>query len=161
MTVRFELNGKPVVTECPPERRLSEILRREFGMKRTKASCYGGECGSCSVLLDGELVPSCIIPAFTVRNRSVMTIEGFMKTKDYADISKGFKDAGYSPCEYCVSGKVLAAHSLIEAKPDPEEPDIREMLGGNSCTCSDYSSLVNGVMNAAMNRKRRIRAKKA
>lgn len=160
MNIRFELNGKPVLVDCPPEQRLSEILRKEFELKKTKVSCYGGYCGMCSVLLDGELVLSCLIPAFAVRRKSVMTIEGFIKTKDYTDIAKAFKEAGYSPCEYCASSKVLAIHTLIDIKPEPEDVDIREILGRDSCHCSDYTTLAAAIMEAAANRKRRIRAQK-
>ena len=100
MNIAFTLNGKSVVVNVEPEKRLVDILRENFSITSAKAGCYSGECGACSVLFDGALACSCMVPAFAVRGGEVLTIEGFEGSEEHAEIIKAFGDAGYRPCSY-------------------------------------------------------------
>ena len=152
MTVRFELNGKQVVAERPPEKRL-DILRDDFGRKSNFLRRPLRELFCSS---DNER--SVMYRPFLSETDS-FNLEGFVKTEDFKDIENGFRDSGYTPCEFCKSSKYLSVHALIEAKPDPDEKDIEGILGNTSCTCGDISGLFHGIANAAIIRKRRMRAK--
>ena len=154
MKIGFNLNGKKVSVDTTPEKRLIEILREDFGLIDTKDGCHEGKCGTCLVLYNGKITSSCLLPAFYIRNSYIITIEGFSKTQEYSDIVKGFNVAGYKPCNYCISGKILAVYSLLEEHPTPDDITILESLSGNKCICSDYTSLINGVKSAAKIRKR-------
>ncbi len=160
MNVAFVLNGKSVAVNVEPERRLVDILRENFGLTRAKAGCYSGECGACSVLFDGELACSCLLPAFTVRGSDVVTIEGFEGSAEHAEIVKAFAEAGYRPCSYCVSARVLAVEALLRTNPQPDERDILVGLSGISCQCAGYTSLVKAVALAAESRKSKRRGRR-
>ncbi len=154
MIIEFQLNGKEVSIDTAPEKRLADILREIFGLLQTKTGCYSGECGACTVLFNGDIVQSCMLPAFYIKNSSIITIEGFSQTAEYADIKSGFERAGCFPCGYCHAGKILAVHALLDEHPTPDDITILAGLSGNKCICTDYSSLINGVKNAAQNRKK-------
>jgi len=153
--VSFTLNGRNVSVNVDPLRRVVDLLRDELHLTRTKASCYAGGCGSCGVLLEGNLVPSCLIPAFALRGANVTTFEGFARSREYGEIARAFSEAGYSPCGHCSQGRVLAVHALLERTPDPSEGDILRAFSGFTCQCADYTSLVAAVELAASARKRR------
>ncbi len=155
MIIRFTLNEKEVTVEANPEERLIEILRNHFGFIGTKVGCYRGQCGTCSILLNGELTLSCMIPAFAVRGKEVVTIESFSQTKEFKDIMNGFRKAGLEVCGFCAPGKVFATHALIERVPAPTDEEIIDGLSGNACRCTGYTALIQGVKEAALFRKRR------
>ncbi|MEW5817214.1 MAG: 2Fe-2S iron-sulfur cluster-binding protein [Spirochaetota bacterium] len=160
MNISFELNGKKITVDSEPEKRLVHVLREDFGLLKTRAGCHAGECGACTVLYNDMPVPACMLPMFTVRGLSIVTIEGFSKTPEYKDIVKGFEEASYEPCSYCSSGKILIVHALLEQEGEPDDALISSALSGISCTCSDYRTLIAGVKMAAINRKRKKRDRK-
>lgn len=165
MIIGFSLNGKKVTIDTDPQRRLLDIIRSDFGLTGTKAGCYNGECGSCSILLDGEVVPSCMIPVFTIEGREIMTIEGFSQTRDFTDIERGFLEAGTITCGFCAPGKVFAVHALIEGRvgerdEDPSAEELRLALSGNLCRCEGRDDLNKAVGIAEGLRRRRYRGKK-
>ena len=155
MKVSFTLNGKDVNVESPPYTRFIHILRERFGLLGTKEGCLQGKCGYCLVFLNKNLVPACMLSVFSVFHASVVTIEGFRGTPDFADIEKGFLRAGVNPCGFCASAKILTTHKLLEENPTPSEAQIRKALSGIVCRCTSNSSLVEGVKAAAMNRRQR------
>lgn len=161
MNITFTLNGKSVSVDVEPEKRLVDVIRENFELTGTKAGCYAGSCGACTVLVGGRLACSCLMPAFTARGTEVVTIEGFSRTRDYADITKAFAEAGYYPCSYCAGGRVLAVEALLTRHLDPSEREILDALAGITCQCADLTSLTKAVGIAAFTRKTRRRGRRA
>ncbi len=157
MIIRFILNSIEAVIDVNPHSRLSSILRDNFGLLSTKESCYNGECGACTVLLDDEPVPACVIPVFTVKNRSVVTLEGFEKTENYEIIRKSLKSSGCNLCKYCYQGRILVIHHLLQQYSELNDNEIFEALSGNRCECTDFKSLKKGIKlaNLTLNRKKK------
>lgn len=155
MIVSFTLNGEAVSVRTDPDQRLIEILRTNFGLTAAKRNCLKGSCGACSVLLNGRLVPSCMVQAFAVKDQSVMTLEGFSKTWDYIDIERGFLRAGAKPCGYCAAGKILATQALLEENPEPDDREILDAFTGIRCRCTHYPTLIHAVRLSAEIRSRR------
>jgi aerobic carbon-monoxide dehydrogenase small subunit len=147
--MEFILNGKNVETESAPDTRLLDILRNEFELTGTKEGCGEGECGACSVLIDGKLEVSCITACGSVKGKNVVTIEGFSGTKQYQVLSQAFSDCGAVQCGFCTPGMVLASQALLSVHPHPSEDEIREALSGNLCRCTGYNMIVTAVQTAA------------
>lgn len=160
MRITFTLNGKQVQVDSPPYIRLIHLLRDEFGLGGTKEGCLQGHCGYCLVLLNGDLVPSCMVPAFSAFRGTVLTIEGFRETPEYRDIEAGFLEAETSPCGFCSSAKILTTHVLLEENPNPSEALIRKALSGILCRCTSHTSLVEGVKASAVHRRLRSHGRK-
>jgi len=159
MIVKFTLNGNTVFIDANPGERLVYILRRRYGLLGSREGCLSGRCGSCMVLLNGVPVPSCIIPIFQVHDAEITTIEGFRDGDDFADIEKGFLEAGVTTCGYCDSGKILTAHAILAANQRPTKEEIKEAYGGNVCRCTNIDDLVAGVKNAAIILRKRHHGK--
>lgn len=149
MTISFILNGEDVSLNARSYERLADALRERFGLLGVKADCRRGTCGKCLVLLDGRLAPSCLLPVFRVRGREVVTIEGFSQTDEFADVTRGFKEAGVETCGFCDSGKILAAASLLDRLARPSPAEILEEMASVPCRCTDPDALVRGVHAAA------------
>ena len=156
MIIPFMLNGEKLYLDARPGDRLLHILRQRFDLIEVKESCCSGFCGACTVLLNDVSVPSCIIPAFQIRNCEIVTLSHFKKTEDYQDIEKGFSDAGISLCGFCDSGKILTAYSIIAANDRPSKEEIRKMLESVSCRCTSTADLTSAVQMAAAYRRRRL-----
>ncbi|MDC7228210.1 MAG: 2Fe-2S iron-sulfur cluster-binding protein [Spirochaetales bacterium] len=153
MKIDFSLNGKKVSIDTLPEKRLIDVIREDFGLMTTKNACYSGECGSCTVQLEGRIVPACQIPIFTVRAKRIVTIEGFMGTEKYLDIINAFNDIKCIPCPFCFTGKILAVDSLIDNHRTPDTSDIMALLSDHSCSCTSVSKFIEGVRMAYHNRE--------
>ncbi|MBP5160122.1 MAG: (2Fe-2S)-binding protein [Lachnospiraceae bacterium] len=147
--IRFILNGKEVAYEGSGADRLLDVLRDCFSCKSVKCGCKEGECGACSVLIDGVLINSCCVAMGAVEGSTVVTIEGFRETERFAALSKAFGELSAVQCGFCIPGMVLAAEALLSKNPHPTEDDIREGLSGNLCRCTGYNAIVNAVKNAA------------
>jgi carbon-monoxide dehydrogenase small subunit len=156
MTVGFILNGEDVVVQTSVDKRLVDILRDTFKLLGAKAGCRVGRCGSCSVILNGKVVPACMVPAFRVRGGEVITIEGFAQTDEYQDIATGFSLAGVETCGYCDAAKTLATEALLERIPRPTREEILAAFDGVLCRCTDPRVLADGVATAAELRQRRL-----
>ena len=156
MTVKFILNGEDVNVHTAGETRLIEILRGSFRLMGAKKGCLSGRCGACFVLLDGKLTPSCLVPAFQVRDREIITIEGFTQTDEYHDIAEGFAQARVETCGYCDTAKILAASALLERTPRPSWEDILAAYRDVKCRCTEPENLVEGVLAVAALRQRRL-----
>ena len=147
--IDFKLNGKNVSIETDPLRRLVDVLRDDFKLKGVKEGCSEGECGACSVLLNGKIVTSCIIPAGAVSGQEVMTIEGVSETEEGKTIVQAFADGGAVQCGFCIPGMVIAAYYLLSNNPDPTEDEIRLGISGNICRCTGYDLIVESIKLAA------------
>ena len=145
----FNLNGKDVTLNTDPLRRLIDVLREDFGLTGVKEGCSEGECGACSVLLNGRMVTSCIIPVGAVDGQKVMTIEGLRETPKGKTIIEAFADGGAVQCGFCIPGMVIAAYCILERNPDPSEEEIRLGISGNICRCTGYDLIVESIRLAA------------
>jgi carbon-monoxide dehydrogenase small subunit len=156
MTLGFILNGEDVIVKTEADRRLVDILRGHFKLLGVKADCLSGTCGICSVIFDGKVVPSCLIPAFRIRGSEIITIEGFAQTDEYQDIIGGFARSGLENCGYCDAGKILAAETLLAKTLRPTREEILETFTGIKCRCTDPDALVEGVLATAEIRQLRL-----
>jgi carbon-monoxide dehydrogenase small subunit len=147
--ISFILNGKEVKVETHPLKRLLDVLRDDFDLSGVKEGCGEGECGACSVLIDGELALSCITPVVYVEGTSVVTIEGYRETERYRVLEKAFSATGAVQCGFCTPGFIIAAESLLSKTPRPTSSEIKEAISGNLCRCTGYSGIVEGIKRAS------------
>jgi aerobic-type carbon monoxide dehydrogenase small subunit (CoxS/CutS family) len=147
--LRFELNGRGVAVDVPPRLLLADLIRDLLGLKGTKTGCREGECGVCTVLLDGEPVNSCILPAMKAAGRSVTTIEGLAKDGEPGPLQQAFMQEGAIQCGFCTPAMILTAKALLDKNPQPDESQIREGLAGVLCRCTGYQKIVKAVQRAA------------
>lgn len=147
--VSFYLNGTPVRLQTDPLRRLLDVLREDFGLTGAKEGCRQGECGACAVLLDGQLVNSCLLPLVAAEGRRIVTIEGYRATPRFQTLSRFFAQTRAVQCGFCTPGMVLAAEALLSHNPTPTEEEIRAGLSGNLCRCTGYAAIVAAVAGAA------------
>lgn len=146
----WKLNGKTVTADIPGIRRLLDVLREDFGLTGAKEGCGEGECGACTVLLDGEPVAACLIPAAQVPDgAALLTIEGVARTRAGRVLQQAYIDAGAVQCGFCIPGMVLSSYALLQRNPRPTERDIRTALSGNLCRCTGYAKIVAAVRLAA------------
>ena len=129
------------------------VLRERLDLKAAKGACEQGECGSCSVLVDGELVCACLVLAASVTDRAITTVEGLGGPDAPSDVQQAFVDAGAVQCGFCTPGLVIAVHDLLERSPDPSEIEIREELSGNVCRCTGYGRIIDAVQRVAVARR--------
>ena len=147
--ISFTVNGEPKSVLSYPMERLLDVLREQLRLTGAKEGCGEGECGSCSVLMDGMLVNSCLVPVLQVEGCSIVTIEGFAAGETLHVLQEAFLECGGAQCGICTPGMILAAVHLLNAKPDPTVDEIREGLSGNLCRCTGYSQIVEAVADAA------------
>lgn len=154
MQISFTLNGSPVSFDAPADASLLSVLRDCLGLTGTKMGCEIGECGACSVLLDGRLVNSCLVLAAQAGGRSVVTIEG-IHAEDGGpnDLQQAFIDHGAVQCGYCIPGMVLAGEALLAKNLRPTRAEIREAVAGNLCRCTGYQQIVDAIQAAARERR--------
>jgi aerobic-type carbon monoxide dehydrogenase small subunit (CoxS/CutS family) len=145
--IRFILNGIPVSVEAPPTERLSEVLRERLRKTGTKVGCDAGDCGACTVLVDGAAICACLTPAARAEGCHVITIEG--ETPELTRLRDSFHAHGAAQCGICTPGMILAAAYLLKNNPHPTEAEIREGLAGNLCRCTGYMRIFDAVEKAA------------
>jgi len=156
MTVGFILNGEDVVADTNAASRLVDILQNTFELFGTKACCRWGNCGACSVIFNGYVAKACLIPAFKIREREVITIEGFSQTDEYQDIIRAFTEAEIESCGFCATGKILTTEVLLNRKHRPSREEILAGFNGIRCRCTDPDRLVKMVMAAIEYRRQRL-----
>jgi aerobic-type carbon monoxide dehydrogenase small subunit (CoxS/CutS family) len=152
--VELKVNGKSVKVLVTTQTTLAELLREQLNLTGTKIVCNHGECGGCSVLLDGKAVYACHLLALDADGKEVLTIEGLLKGEELHPIQQAFVDMDGLQCGYCTPGQIMAAYALLQKNPKPTEVEIREGLAGNLCRCAAYPKIIDSVMAAAerMNR---------
>ena len=147
--IEFTLNGDPVEALCDPSQSLLDVLRDGLGLTGTKEGCSTGDCGACSVTLDGRLVCSCLVFAAEVNGKAVGTIEGMASGDELHPLQRKFLEHAALQCGICTPGVLVAAKSLLERNPNPTETEVRYWLAGNLCRCTGYDKIVRAVMDAA------------
>jgi aerobic carbon-monoxide dehydrogenase small subunit len=150
--ISFRVNDEPKTVHAYPIERLLDVLRQQLQLTGAKEGCGEGECGSCSVLIDGELVNSCLVPVLHAQGSSVVTIEGLAGGETLHVLQESFLECGGAQCGICTPGMILAAAYLLNRKPDPTMAEIRDALSGNLCRCTGYSQIVEAVAEAARRR---------
>ena len=147
--MEFTLNSKTVRYEGNPLTRLVDFLREDMNLTGTKEGCGEGECGACSVLRNGKLVTSCLIPMGALAGDDIVTIEGLRETEQGKCLISAFADAGAVQCGFCIPAMVMAAQALLLADSDPDEEAVRLAISGNICRCTGYDLIVDAILLAA------------
>jgi len=150
--ISFTVNGEAKSIRAYPMERLLDVLRLEFGLTGAKEGCGEGECGSCSILMDGTLVNSCLVPVLHAAGTSIATIEGLAVEDQLHALQEAFLQCGGAQCGICTPGMILAASHLLQTKAEPTTEEIREGLSGNLCRCTGYSQILEAVMEASRRR---------
>ena len=150
--VTFKVNGRQHKSDAFPMARLLDVLREELGLTGTKEGCGEGECGACTVILDGQIVNSCLVPVGQVDGCAITTIEGVADDDQLHAVQQAFIEHGGAQCGICTPGMVLAAVDLLERNPAPTEADIRTALAGNLCRCTGYMKIFESVTKAVANK---------
>lgn len=154
ITVRFTLNKKPVEVEVYPNERLLDVLRDDLHLTGTKEGCAVGECGACTVILDGKAVTSCLVPIGSVEGREVLTIEGVGADGQLDPIQDAILKNHALQCGFCTPGFVMSAKALLDENPDATIPEIRRAISGNLCRCTGYEQLTIAIYEAAQELKK-------
>ncbi|HEX2883402.1 MAG TPA: (2Fe-2S)-binding protein [Candidatus Limnocylindria bacterium] len=152
MTFHFSVNGQPVEVEATGSRRLLDVLREDLGLTGTKEGCGEGECGACSVLLDGAVVDACLVPVSQVRGAAVETVEGLAVDGRLNDLQQAFLQTGGAQCGICTPGMLMAGEAFLASGADPTEDNIREAIAGNLCRCTGYTKIIEAIALAAERR---------
>ncbi|MCB1716508.1 MAG: (2Fe-2S)-binding protein [Candidatus Competibacteraceae bacterium] len=147
--VSTTINGEPVEFLCEPQQTLLDVLRDDLQLTGSKEGCSSGDCGACSIMLDGRLVCSCLVLGVEAAERSVETIEGMAQGEQLHPLQRKFLEHAALQCGICTPGFLIAAKALLEKNPDPTETEVRYWLAGNLCRCTGYDKIVRAVLDAA------------
>lgn len=146
--IHFTLNGDPVEALAPVNMTMVDFLRKEMHLTGTKRGCEEGECGACTILLDGRAVPSCIMLAVEADGHEITTIEGVRKNGVLHPVQQEFMDKWALQCGFCTPGMILAAVAMLNHYPDPTEEQVRDIMRGNICRCTGYTKIIDAIMQA-------------
>ena len=149
VAIEFQVNGASHRVQAYPMERLLDVLRERLGLTGTKEGCGEGECGACSVLLDGELVNSCLIPVLQAAGGEIVTVEGLAKNGRLHPLQQAFANSGGAQCGICTPGMIMASYQLLERYPHPTDEQIRVGLAGNLCRCTGYQKIFEAVRQAS------------
>jgi len=147
--IRLTINGNEHEVAVKPSLTLVDLLRYELGMTGTRKGCEMGECGSCTVIMEGKPVNSCLVLAVQAREKSILTIEGLETERGLHPIQKAFVEKGGIQCGFCTSGMILSAKGLLDQNPSPDEKEIRTAISGNLCRCTGYQKIVEAIKAAS------------
>jgi carbon-monoxide dehydrogenase small subunit len=150
MLLRFTLNGKPMEVATQPNKRMLDVLRGELSLTGTKEGCAVGECGACTVILNGEPVASCLVAAGQMQGAEVLTIEGMSETLIGSVLQDCFVEGDAVQCGFCTPGFIMTAYALLLKNPRPTREEIREAVAGNICRCTGYIPIVNAIEQAGI-----------
>ena len=145
----FEINGRPYEVIVTPNMTLSELLRDSLDLTGTKHACEVGQCGSCTVLVEGKPTLSCSTLAIAVRDKAILTIEGLSRGRPLHPLQQAFIDSGAIQCGFCTPGTIMMAKALLDENPNPTRQEVKEGLGGNLCRCTGYVKIIDAVLMAA------------
>ena len=149
MIIEFTLNGEKYKKNADPGKRLVDFLREDMGLTGTKEGCGEGECGACTVVLDGRAVHSCLVLAGQINGKRLLTVEGLARGGELSPLQKAFIEHGAIQCGYCTPGMLMSSAALLAENPSPTEDEVRTALAGNICRCGDYSAIIDAVLDAA------------
>jgi aerobic-type carbon monoxide dehydrogenase small subunit (CoxS/CutS family) len=147
-TVRFSVNGKPVTVAVRPFASLAATLRDDLGLTGTKIGCDAGDCGACTVLMDGDMISACLTLAVMADGHELTTVEGLAKNGELNPVQKSFIQYGGFQCGICTPGQVVAATALLEENPRPNEDEIKDWMMGNLCRCTGYYKIIESIQKA-------------
>ena len=147
--MKFNINGEIYEDEIDVRRTLLEVLREGFGLTGTKRSCNEGECGTCTVLLDGKPVASCLVLAVEAQAKRIETVEGIAQSGELHPLQQAFLEHGAVQCGFCTPGVLMAAKGLLNENPKPSEEEVRSAIAGNLCRCTGYNKYVEAILDAA------------
>ncbi len=148
VTLDFMLNGRPVAVQAVPGLRMLDVLRDALGMTGTKEGCGVGECGACTVVMDGAAVDSCMVPSFQMQGADIRTIEGLSETEIGRVLQTCFVEGDAIQCGFCTPGMLMSAYALLLKNPNPTRGEIRSAIAGNLCRCTGYVPIVNAIERA-------------
>ena len=149
VNIQLTVNGDSVEAAVEPNRTLIQLLREDLGLTGTKHGCGLGDCGACTVLLDGKPVNSCLVLAVQANGSEVLTIEGLAENGKLHPVQQAFVDRGAIQCGFCTPGMILSATALLEENPKPTEKEIRTAISGNLCRCTGYQKIVEAIQDAS------------
>ncbi|HNS97810.1 MAG TPA: (2Fe-2S)-binding protein [Polyangiaceae bacterium] len=149
ITIELTVNGSKQNVQASPLARLIDVLREKLRLTGTKEGCGEGECGTCTVLLDGEPVNACLVPFGQCEGRHVVTIEGLVNETNLSSLADAFIERGGAQCGICTPGMIVSSHWLLQHNPTPSDAEIREALAGNICRCTGYTGIVEAVAKAS------------
>lgn len=152
--IKLTINGESVEAAVEPNQTLLQFLREDLGLTGTKHGCGLGDCGACTVIMDGKAVNSCLVLAVQASGKEVLTIEGMASGAELHPIQQAFVDKGAIQCGYCTPGMILSAKAFLDENPRPSENDIRTAISGNLCRCTGYQKIVEAIQAAAQDLKR-------
>jgi carbon-monoxide dehydrogenase small subunit len=147
--IELKVNGELHDVVVEPRRTLLEVLREQLGLTGTKEGCDAGDCGACTVLLDGKPVPSCLVLAIDTQGKDILTIEGVANGPELHPIQKAFVDYGAMQCGFCSPGMIITAKALLERNHNPSEAEVRKAISGNLCRCTGYVKIIEAIMAVA------------
>ena len=153
MTFRFTVNGAPVEVEAAGTRRLLDVLREDLALTGTKEGCGEGECGACSVLLDGMVVDACLVPVSQAAGAHVRTVEGLAEPGTLGVLQQAFLETGGAQCGICTPGMLMAGEAFLASGAEPTDENIREAIAGNLCRCTGYTKIIEAIALAADRRR--------
>jgi len=147
--LQLKVNGEDYTLEVEPQRTLLEVIRNDLGLTGTKLGCGGGECGACTVMLDGKAVKSCLMLALDAKGKEIWTIEGLIRGEELHPLQRAFVERGAIQCGFCTPGMIMASKALLDENPHPSEQEIKDALAGNLCRCTGYVKILEAVLSVA------------
>lgn len=149
ISIELKVNGEIYAVSVKPNETLLDVLRDKIGLTGTKKGCDTGQCGACTILLDGKPVPSCLMLAVDVKNSEILSIEGLADNGSLHPLQEAFVNEGAVQCGYCTPGMILSAKALLDQNPKPTEQEIKEAISGNLCRCTGYVKIIQAISAAA------------
>ena len=149
MKIQFDVNGTSREIDAPPMKRLLDVLREDLRLTGTKEGCGEGECGACSVIVDGEVINSCLVPVCQAVQTRIITVEGLATDGELAPLQKAFLECGGAQCGICTPGMLIAARALLDVNAEPTRDEIKEAIAGNLCRCTGYIKIIEAIEQAA------------
>ncbi len=145
INIQFTVNGQNVSVEVPPNKRLLDVLREDLALTGTKEGCDVGECGACTVVMNGEAVHSCLVLAPQADGAEIITVEGLAEGETLHPLQKNFLEHGAVQCGFCIPGMLMSSYALLKENPNPDEEEIKEAIAGNLCRCTGYKQIIKAV----------------
>jgi aerobic carbon-monoxide dehydrogenase small subunit len=149
MRIEFNINGRAYEVDAPPMKRALDVLREDLRLTGTKEGCGEGECGACSIIVDSEVVNSCLIPACQLDGSRVLTVEGLARDGRLDPLQQAFLECGGAQCGICTPGMLVAARVLLDSNQRPTRDEIKEAIAGNLCRCTGYVKIIDAIESAA------------